>query len=89
MSSHKVVDLPADYALVLQQVSEDGENEFSVLSETLNIKRSRLSHILHALRQKGLILIDKTSMGDAWVRLSSKGSKLVKQIWPEASMAAV
>jgi DNA-binding MarR family transcriptional regulator len=83
MSSHKVIDLPTDYALVLQQVSEDGSDEFTVLSETLNIRRSRLSHIIAALRQKGLILIEKSSVGDAWIRLSSKGNKLVHQIWPE------
>lgn len=89
MSSNKLLDLPTDYALVLQQVSEDGQDEFSVLSETLNIRRSRLSHIISALRQKGLILIESSSVGDAWIRLSSKGNKLVRQIWPEVQYAGL
>lgn len=89
MNSHKVTDLPSDYALVLQQVSEDGGDDFSVLSETLDIKRSRLAHIIASLRQKGLIMIDRTSRGDAWIRLSSRGAKLVHQIWPEARPLAV
>lgn len=84
MTSNTVVDLPADYALVLQQVREDGEDEFSVLAETLNIKRSRLAHIVGSLRKKGLVMIERTNVGDAWIRLSAKGQKLMGQIWPES-----
>lgn len=83
MKKNAIIDLPVDYALVLQQVSEDGENELDVLSETLNIRRPRLMHIIGSLRRKGLILIDRSAMGDAWIRLTARGRKMTQQIWPE------
>ncbi len=84
MTIRKLQDLPTDYALVLQQINETGSDELDVLSETLNLSRSRMLHIVTSLRQKGLVLIDKTTWGDAWVRLSAKGQKLVSQLWPES-----
>lgn len=87
MKKLNVQDLPLDYALVLQQVSEDGRDELAVLSETLNIRRSRMMHIVSSLRQKGLLMIEQTSWGDAWVRLSAKGRKIVSQLWPESQLA--
>jgi DNA-binding MarR family transcriptional regulator len=85
MTVRNLRDLPADYALVLQQIQETGSDELSVLSETLNLSRARTLHIVTSLRQKGLILIDRTNWGDAWVRLSAKGQKLVQQLWPEST----
>ena len=87
MKKANVRDLPLDYALVLQQVSEDGRDEIAVLSETLNIRRSRMLHIVTSLRQKGLLMIEQTTWGDAWVRLSAKGRKIVGQMWPETQLA--
>lgn len=83
MKRNTIIDLPVDYALVLQQVCEDGQNELGVLSETLDIRRSRLLHIVGSLRKKGLILIERSAMGDAWIRLSARGRKVTRQIWPE------
>jgi DNA-binding MarR family transcriptional regulator len=84
MTIRNLKDLPTDYALVLQQICETGSDEVGVLSETLNLSQSRVLHIVASLRQKGLVMIDKTTWGDAWVRLSAKGHKLVTQLWPEA-----
>ncbi|MCA9330503.1 winged helix DNA-binding protein [Candidatus Saccharibacteria bacterium] len=86
MKKVNVQDLPLDYALVLQQVSEDGRDELAVLAETLSIRRSRMLHIVSSLRQKGLLFIEQTSRGDAWVRLSAKGRKIVGQLWPETQL---
>lgn len=86
MKKAHVRDLPADYALVLQQVSEDGRDEIAVLSETLNIRRSRMLHIVMSLRKKGLLMIEQNSWGDAWVRLSAKGRKIAGQLWPETQL---
>lgn len=88
MRKNAVIDLPVDYALVLQQVSEDGQNELDVLSETLNIRRSRLLHIVGSLRRKGLILINRSAMGDAWIQLTARGRKITRQIWPEQAVFA-
>lgn len=84
MTIRNLQDLPTDYALVLQQINESGSDEVSVLSEMLNLSRSRVVHIVTSLRHKGLVLIDKTARGDAWIRLSAKGRKLVGQLWPDA-----
>ena len=35
--SKRVADLPADYALVLQQIDEDGGEDFNSLVETLGV----------------------------------------------------
>lgn len=79
----KKIALPQDYALVLQQVDEFGEEDFDTLAESLRIDRKRLTHIIAALKQKGLILINKTSQ-DVWVSLSSRGQRLMRYMWPEA-----
>lgn len=86
MKHHTIIDLPTDYALVLQQVQEDGEDDFASLAETLSVSRPRLAHILDALRQKGLIKMSRAAYDSVVIRLSAKGSKLMTQIWPEAQM---
>ena len=89
MKKANIRDLPFDYALVLQQINEDGQDELAVLGETLNIRRSRMLHIVTSLRKKGLLLIEKNSWGDAWVRLSAKGKKIVGQLWPDAQLKPI
>jgi hypothetical protein len=85
------VELPRDYALVLQTVHENGEEDFSNLAETLRFDRQRLAHIVEALRHKGLIYLNRSSMasGDAWIRLSTKGRKIMQTVWPESGMSGL
>ena len=40
-------------------------------------------HVLVDLRRKGLMAIDQ-AYGDAWMRLTTRGKRLVQRIWPEA-----
>jgi DNA-binding MarR family transcriptional regulator len=77
------VAIPHEFALVLYQVEENGEEDFTNLAETLGFDRKRLSHILHALQHKKLIKVDRTPHG-VWFSLSSKGKRLMAAIWPEA-----
>lgn len=79
------IELPKDYSLVLQEVGELGEEDITVLAETLNFDRSRLFHILHALQHKGLISFTDTAGRGVWVRLSSKGRKFMNSLWPESN----
>ena len=85
------IELPRDYALVLQTVHESGEEDFANLAETLRLDRPRLAHIVESLRHRGLIYISRSagnlgrSSNDAWIRLSSKGRKIMQTIWPESS----
>lgn len=90
---HHHIELPRDYALVLQTVHESGEEDFANLAETLRFDRPRLAHIVESLRHRGLIYFSRSagalgrSSTDVWIRLSAKGRKIVETIWPESGMA--
>lgn len=79
-------EMPADYALVLQQISENGQDDMANLSESLHIRRSRLAHIIEALRHKGLIRMTHDYHSDVWIELSGKGRRLVAYLWPESHL---
>lgn len=79
------VHLPSDYALVLQQIEESGEEDFTNLAESLRIERGRLSHIIQALQHKGLITINRAH--GSWIRLSARGRRLATTLWPESTPA--
>ena len=78
--------LPADYALVLQQVEESGEEDFTTLAESLRLDRPRLAHIVEALQHKGLLVLSRSSYADTWIRLSSKGRHFLQYMWPESGL---
>jgi DNA-binding MarR family transcriptional regulator len=81
----KAQQLPQDYALVLQQINEDGEDGFEDLVGSLGLERGRLGHILHSLQHKGLIRIEHATFGEeVWLSLSSKGKRLITYLWPES-----
>lgn len=82
----KKIILPADYALVLQQVNESGEEDMSTLSELLRVDKKRLTHIVQALHNKGLISFSRSTYQDPWIRLSAKGRQLVRYVWPESGL---
>ena len=79
------ITLPEDYALVLQQIQENGQDDIANLAETLHIRRSRLSHIIDSLKHKGLIRVTRDYHSDLWIELSAKGKRLVRYLWPEYS----
>jgi len=78
---HKI-EIPEDYAIVLQQVDESGAEDFSSLAESLRFDRARLAHIVRALQHKGLIVTQGFGE-DAWIRLSTKGRQLMNSVWPQ------
>lgn len=82
---HRIA-LPEDYALVLQQIQENGQEDIANLSETLHIRRNRLAHIIEALKHKGLIRISRDYHSDLWIELSGKGRRLVRYLWPESGL---
>ncbi|HSX07288.1 MAG TPA: hypothetical protein VLG11_00135 [Candidatus Saccharimonadales bacterium] len=79
----RAITLPEDYAIVLQQVDEIGEEDFTALAESLRYDRKRLAHIVQALRNKGLISVTRRG---SWIRLSTKGRQLIAYLWPESRM---
>lgn len=69
------ISLSNEDAIVLQQISESGEEDLISLSRGLGMHRSRVMAILEKLRRKGLITIQRTA-GDWWVHMSSKGKAM-------------
>ena len=80
--------LTTNEALVLQQVYEDGGDEAAMLAAQMGVPRRTAMNVLADLRRKGLMAIDQ-AYGDAWVRLTTRGKRLVQCIWPEAQAMAV
>ena len=81
----KEVNLTTNEALILQQIYEDGGDDVVVLAGQVGLARRTVMNILADLRRKGLMAIDQI-YGDAWVRLTTRGKRLVQKIWPEAQM---
>lgn len=82
------LEIPTEYALVLQQVEAEGEEDFTNLAETLNLDRRRLTHIIQALQHKGLVRIN-WRQSEGWISLSTRGRRLVETIWtPSPRMQA-
>ena len=84
----KEVNLTTNEALILQQIYEDGGDDVVVLAGQVGLSRRTVMNILADLRRKGLMAIDQI-YGDAWVRLTACGKRLVQKIWPEAQMIAM
>ena len=82
----RTIQLPSDYALVLQQVKESGEEDIETLAENLRLDRKRLAHIIQALHHKGLIYFSRTTYQSSMIHLSTKGKQLFQYVWPEANM---
>lgn len=74
--------LTTNEALVLQQVYEDGGDDAAILAAQMGMPRRTAMHVLVDLRCKGLMAIDQV-YGDTWVRLTTRGKRLVQRIWPE------
>lgn len=82
------INLTTNEALVLQQVYEDGSDDAAMLAAQMVMPRWTGMCVLADLRRKGLMAIDQ-AYGDAWVRLTTSGKRLMQRIWPEAQAMAV
>jgi hypothetical protein len=86
-SQAKEVNLTTNEALILQQIYEDGGDDVVILAGQIGLSRRTAMNVLVDLRRKGLMAIDQ-AYGNAWVRLTTRGKRLVQKIWPEAQMIA-
>ena len=84
----RTIELPEEYALVLQQVDEDGGDDFNTLAENLRFDRRRLTHYVQSLLNMGLIAFYRKNSDDPWIRLSAKGRRLMRYLWPESALGA-
>jgi hypothetical protein len=78
--------LPAEQALVLQLVNENGQEDFEFLAETLRFNKPRLIHILEALQREELVRLTRKAPYPE-VSLSRRGKQVIGTIWPEALAA--
>lgn len=81
----KNLNLTTDEALVLQKISESGEEDLTGLTESLQMSRPKLMTQLSRLKNKGLIKI-KTTAGDWWISMSRRGKQTTHYLWPEMSL---
>ena len=72
--------------LILQQISDDYEEDVADLARELGEPRDKVIGRLHALHRKGLVSISNSYTG-AVVRLSRKGNALLRYMWPESMRA--
>ena len=72
----------------MQQVYEDSSDDAVTLAAQMGMPRRTAMNVLADLRHKGLMVIDQ-AYGDAWVRLTTRGKRLVQRIWPEAQVMTV
>lgn len=82
------MDLTPNEAIVLQQVSEDGEDDARTLSRTPGMSRQHVMSILTHLKHKGFIAI-QSSYDDIWVRTTRKGKQLMNYVWPEVRQLSI
>lgn len=78
------ISLSIEDALVLQQISESGEEDIISLERMLGMRRKKVMACLESLRRKGLITVQRTA-SDWWVQISSKGKQLTHYVWPDAT----
>ena len=82
----KRMTIPNEYAIVLQHINDSMEEDFEYLAESLRFNTEKLAHIIQELHHKGLIISRPSSYG-LWIRLSAKGKKAIRNLWPEATAA--
>ena len=78
----KDLQLTQEQLLILQQISEWGEEEVGQLANELRISRARILEMIADLRRKGLL----RSTHNTWVALSNRGRNLVDSMWPTMSL---
>ena len=82
----KMPFLNKDYMSVLEQIAEDGRDDLDTLEETLRYDRGKLKHIIKGLQHKGLVSVKYVSGYEVWVSLSTKGRRLIRNMWPESML---
>ena len=70
-------------ALLLQQLSEAGEEEVNDIVEELREPRGRIMQQLTALKRRGLVHM-YNKYGEIIITLTSQGRQAIHYLWPEA-----
>lgn len=78
----QAINMPEDYALVLQQIDESGQEDFDGLSQALHIARRRVMHIVSSLQRRGLVRLTQETAYGPLIELSRSGKRLIHYMWP-------
>lgn len=78
----KSVNIPEEYALVLQQIDESGQEDFDNLANSLHIARRRIIHIISSLQHRGLVRLTQQTAYGPLIELSLSGKRFVQYLWP-------
>lgn len=81
----KTTHLSMDCAIVLQQINDDGGDCLDDLADTMRVDSSRLEHIVSSLQHRGLVVAQGIGY-ETWLSLSSKGRRVMQQLWPESTV---
>lgn len=74
-------------ALVLQRLSEVGEEDIATIAHELHEPRARITKQLLLMKKRGLVRTDVT-YGELLVSLTAKGRRTIKYFWPDAQLCA-
>lgn len=78
----KTINMPEEYALVMQQIDESGQEDFDNLAQTLHIARRRVVHIVSSLQHRGLVQLTHQTAYGPLIELSRNGKRLMQYLWP-------
>ncbi len=80
----KTINLPEEYALIMQQIAESGQEDFDNLSQSLHMARRRVVHIVSSLQHKGLVQLTQETAYGPLIELSRSGKRLIHYLWPSS-----
>lgn len=86
MKTTASIQISNEEAIVLQQISESGEEDVTGLSRSLRMNHHHVIRMLERLKRKGLVSI-KAAYGNWWIHTSAKGTQLIRYMWPEVVMS--
>lgn len=80
---HLTASISTRDALILQQLSDTGEEEVNDIIEELHEPRERIMRQLATLKRRGLVHI-YSKYGEIIITLTGRGRQAVHYLWPEA-----
>lgn len=73
--------------LILQQIKQDSEDSVSDLAYELHESPHKITHQVHRLKQKGLVVLTKGYQG-VMISLTRKGQDLIRYLWTDSFKTA-
>ena len=88
INEESINNLTPNEAIVLQQIYEDGEDDVRTLAQMLGMSAKSVVAVVAHLKKRGLVAISN-DLGDLWIKVSAKGRRLIKKLWPESQNVSI